>query len=361
MFEALGIETLTPRQASVMLGLLLGVLFGVLAEVTRFCLRRAVAGDPAERRSAGGVWLAALVSAILGTQIAVVLGLISFDGHRFMAPDLPWLAVVAGGLLFGVGMVMTRGCISRLTVLLGSGNLRALLVLAVFAITAHSTLKGVLAPVRTTLGSATIPLGDMTSLAVLPGGALVWTALLVAVGVALAIRSGARPLHLGLAALLGLLVPAAWIGTGFVLFDEFDPIAMEGLSTTSSSAEGLFWLIASSSIPAGFGTGFIGGIVAGAFVGSVTSGPLSAGELQHPGANRALSVRRDPHGLRRCSGGRLHARRGPLRGADPILRGNPGDHVDRCWSRARRPGRRPRASCDSGAGRVAAIRRSPRA
>ncbi len=272
MFEALGIETLTPRQASVMLGLLLGVLFGVLAEVTRFCLRRAVAGDPAERRSAGGVWLAALVSAILGTQIAVVLGLISFDGHRFMAPDLPWLAVVAGGLLFGVGMVMTRGCISRLTVLLGSGNLRALLVLAVFAITAHSTLKGVLAPVRTTLGSATIPLGDMTSLAVLPGGALVWTALLVAVGVALAIRSGARPLHLGLAALLGLLVPAAWIGTGFVLFDEFDPIAMEGLSTTSSSAEGLFWLIASSSIPAGFGTGFIGGIVAGAFVGSVTSG-----------------------------------------------------------------------------------------
>ena len=32
---------------------------------------------------------------------------------------------------------------------LGGGNLRALLVISVFAITAHATLKGVLAPLRT--------------------------------------------------------------------------------------------------------------------------------------------------------------------------------------------------------------------
>ena len=45
-----------------------------------------------------------------------------------------WLSVVVGGLMFGVGMVLTRGCISRLTVLTASGNLRALTVVVIFAI-----------------------------------------------------------------------------------------------------------------------------------------------------------------------------------------------------------------------------------
>ncbi len=283
MFEALGIDYLTPQQASVFLGLFLGGAFGFLAEITRFCLRRAVAGDAQDRKPAAGVWLVALAAAVLGTQAAVATGLVSFESHRFLTPELPWLAIVIGGLLFGSGMVLTRGCISRLTVLLGSGNLRALTVLLVFAVTAHATLKGILAPLRTTLGSVTVPLGDFTSLAALPGGALIWTALIVATCATLAVRSGARPLHLGLAALLGLLVPMAWVGTGFVLFDEFDPISMEGLSTTSSSAEGLFWLIASTSIPAGFGTGFIGGIIVGALVSSVASGRFHPQSFGAPG------------------------------------------------------------------------------
>ena len=91
-------------------------------------------------------WLAALATAILGTQLAVAQGLISFADHRFLSPDLPWLAIVAGGLMFGAGMVLTRGCVSRLTVLTGSGNLRAALVLVVFAVIAHATLKGRVGP-----------------------------------------------------------------------------------------------------------------------------------------------------------------------------------------------------------------------
>ncbi len=271
MFESLGFENLTAPQAALWLGVILGLLFGALAEVTRFCLRRAVAGDVAERRSAAGVWAVALAAAIVGTQYAMMSGLLDFSDHRFFVSDLPVAAIVLGGLMFGAGMVLTRGCVSRLTVLAGSGNLRAVFVLIVFAVTAHATLKGVLAPIRTTFGSVTISLGETVSLASLPGGTALWAALLVVAALAIALRSGARPSHLGLAVLLGLLVPAGWVGTGFVLFDDFDPVVLETLSFTSPAADALFWTIASTSIPAGFGTGLIGGVFAGAMVLAILS------------------------------------------------------------------------------------------
>ena len=167
---------LTAPQAAIWFGLILGAAFGLLAEITGFCFRRTVSGPVAERRPALGLWLVAVVASLIGTQGAVAAGLISFEEHRFFAADLPVLAIIAGGLLFGAGMVLTRGCVSRLTVLTGTGNLRALLVLVVFAITAHATLKGVLAPLRVALGSVTVPL-QSAGLSALPGGAWVWTAL----------------------------------------------------------------------------------------------------------------------------------------------------------------------------------------
>jgi uncharacterized membrane protein YedE/YeeE len=268
MFETLGLSIPAP-EAVVYFGLLLGLVFGALAQITRFCLRRAVAGDEGERRSAGGVWALALASALVGVQGAVAAGWIGFGDHRFLAADLPVLAIVVGGLAFGAGMVLTRGCVSRQTVLLASGNLRSLTVLLVFAVVAHATLKGVLAPIRTAIGSVTMPLGDFTSLAALPGGATVWTVLIAAVLVLFAARSGARPRDLALACLIGALAAIGWIGTGFILYDEFDPVALESLSFTSPAADTIFWTIASSAVPATFGVGLIGGTLLGAFVAAL--------------------------------------------------------------------------------------------
>lgn len=260
MFEELGFETLTAPQVVVLLALGVGVLFGALAERTAFCFRRGLVGT--DRRAAMGVWLAALATALIGTQAAVFGGVISFGDHRFMNADLPWLAIVTGGVLFGAGMVLTRGCLSRLTVLTGTGNLRALTVLLIFAITAHATLKGVLAPLRTTLGSVILPLEST----VLPGNPLLWTGLIAVAAAFVALRSGNRARTLGLAGGLGLLVPLAWVGTGYVLYDDFDPVAMESLSFTAPAADTLFWTVASTSISPGFGVGLIGGVLAGALV-----------------------------------------------------------------------------------------------
>ena len=270
MFEWFEFESLTPVQASLIFALILGVAFGVLAEITRFCLRRAVVGS--DRKQAAGTWLMALAVAMAGTGWAMWAGLISFADHRFTTSELPILALILGGAAFGVGMVLTRGCASRLAILSGSGNLRAIFVLVLFAITAHATLKGVLSPIRTTLGQFTLSVGDYGTLAALPGGALFWSALICLAALAIALRSGNRPGQLALAALLGALVPLAWVGTGFVLFDDFDPISMESLSFTSPAAESLFYTIASTAISPGFGPGLLGGAIAGAALSALIFG-----------------------------------------------------------------------------------------
>ena len=281
MFESLGFEELTPLGASVLLGLALGGVYGALAQRSAFCLRRSLVGQWRDCLPALGTWVMGLATAIAGTRVAVAAGLVSFDAHRFLAPDLPVASALVGGALFGAGMVLAGGCVSRLTVLVGSGNLRALLVLLVFAVAAHATMKGVLAPLRETLGAATVHGGGAAALTALPGSEA-WPLGLALAAVVLALRSGARASHLAMAGAIGLLVPLGWIGTGFVLLDDFDPIPLQSMGFTGPTADTLFWTVAATSIPAGFGTGLVAGVAAGALAAALAAGEFRWESLEGP-------------------------------------------------------------------------------
>ncbi|MEL6618346.1 MAG: YeeE/YedE thiosulfate transporter family protein [Pseudomonadota bacterium] len=262
-------------------GALLGLVFGAAAQISRFCLRRAVAGDAEERKGAGAVWLTALAAAVLGFAGAQALGLVALDGHRLLSSELPLAALVSGGLAFGVGMVLTRGCVSRLSVLSATGNLRAVFVLLVFAITAHATLKGVLAPVRTSLGALTVasPAGSLADTPLL----LAAFVLAVLLGAALLIRaSRPRVTHLILGAVIGLVAVAGWVGTSVLLQDAFEPLTVQSAAFTLPWSDTLFWTIASTAIPAGFGVGFVGGVLGGAFLSAAVRGELALQGFEAP-------------------------------------------------------------------------------
>ncbi len=266
--------------AQLLIGLALGLAFGVAAQVSRFCLRRAVVAGP-DRDAALGTWLSALAVAIAGTTLVTGLGWVDLSDHRQMVSDLPLAALMVGGLAFGIGMVLTRGCISRLTVLGGTGNLRALTVLVIFAIVAHATLKGVFAPLRVGLGGATLEAG-IGSLAELPGGAVTWAALLVAGLVAAIAWLRPRPLHVMMAGAIGALVVAGWVATGWLFFDAFEPQPVQSMAFTSTWADSLFWTVASTSIPAGFGVGLVGGVFAGGFLSALVRRELSLESFESP-------------------------------------------------------------------------------
>lgn len=276
MLYEMELLSLPPAQAALILGGLLGLIFGALAQVSRFCFRRGLVGPASERRPALGLWLVALLVAVLGTQALVFAGVLDVSDHRLAASNVPVLAILLGGALFGAGMVLTRGCVSRLTVLAGTGNLRAWMVLAVFGLVAHAAMKGVFAPLRVAVTSVTVDMGSSVLLG--PVG-------LIAVLVAIAALIWAnRPTLKGalLGTAIGVLAPLGWFGMGVALFDEFDPVALQSLSFTLPWAETLFWIVASSAVPAGFGVAFVGGVIAGAFLSAALRGELALHSFETP-------------------------------------------------------------------------------
>ena len=71
MFDQLGFDNLTPKLASVIFALVIGLIFGSISQRIKFCFRRSIVGSGQERKSAQGVWFAALASAIIGTQLLI--------------------------------------------------------------------------------------------------------------------------------------------------------------------------------------------------------------------------------------------------------------------------------------------------
>ncbi|MEZ5855219.1 MAG: YeeE/YedE thiosulfate transporter family protein [Hyphomicrobiaceae bacterium] len=120
-------------------GLLIGICFGALVAQTNFCAMGGVSdlvllGDG--RRM--GAWLLAGATAVVGTQALAAAGHVTLANAIYVTQHLNWLGHIAGGLAFGIGMVLAGGCVSRNLVRAGRGDVRALVVLAVVSLSALS-------------------------------------------------------------------------------------------------------------------------------------------------------------------------------------------------------------------------------
>lgn len=118
----------------------LAVLLGASAQASRFCLqgglREAMVESDPRRLSAYFVAVGAALVMVGLLQFALGMG---FEPTRppYLSADLMWGRNVVGGLLFGVGMVLTRGCPLRTLVRVGQGSVQALVLLAVMAAAAY--------------------------------------------------------------------------------------------------------------------------------------------------------------------------------------------------------------------------------
>lgn len=134
------------------LGFVLGVAFGALTSATRFCTLGAVAditgmNDWSRLR----MWALAIAVAILGTQGMAAAGLIDLSKTFYTGGSLRWLSHIVGGLMFGIGMPLASGCGARLLTRLGAGNLKSLVVLVFFGLSAYMALRGLFGLWRVTL------------------------------------------------------------------------------------------------------------------------------------------------------------------------------------------------------------------
>lgn len=124
-------------------GLLIGLLFGGVANKTNFCTMGAIS-DVVNMEHWGRMrmWLLALAVAIIGTSVLSYMGLVDLSKSIYQRPTVPWLSLIVGGTLFGIGMTLAGGCVNKNLIRVGGGNLRSLVVLIIVAISGYMTLKG---------------------------------------------------------------------------------------------------------------------------------------------------------------------------------------------------------------------------
>lgn len=294
------IDSLGEPGTAAVIGLGLGLAFGILAERTGFCTRSA-ALELSRGKIAGmlPLWLIAFATTILLTQSLIAANMLSVVDTRFFGTPQSLSGAIVGGVLFGVGMVMTRGCASRLLVLGVSGNLRALFSIAIIAAVAWATYQGPLVPARNAVASllmtssigtndlgVALGTGSITGLAA--GGILA----VLAIAAAIAFRLSPLKVIGGLA--VGVIVPAGWYLTYQFSLQVFDPIQPDSLSYMRPLANTLNYAGSGGSEEfLSTDVGLIAGTVAGAFLSAILFGGFRIRTFAEPGT---------PHWLRYVGG-----------------------------------------------------------
>lgn len=274
MLESL-IETYGESTVLAAGGAMVGLLFGFFAQRSRFCLRAAVIDFWHMRFGEKlSIWLLTFSSAVIAVQLLVLMGWLQSDNARQISATGSLSGALLGGLLFGVGMILTRGCASRLLVLSANGNLRALLAGLIFAVTAQASLGGVLSPLREEMASWwTIDGGvsrdilaslELNHVAGLVFGVIWAIAALYFVRLNQNISKWIWIASIG----TGLMVAAAWGFTQLVLNHSFDAIQIQGLTFSGPSAEWLMRVVDTPTAEFGFDAGMLPGVFLGSLIGA---------------------------------------------------------------------------------------------
>jgi len=289
-------EVANPTSLVVWGGFVLAFIFGAVANKTNFCTMGAVS-DVVNMAHWGRMrmWLLTIAVAMLGANLLYYFGLIDLSKSVYARPSLPWLSLIVGGAIFGVGMTIAAGCANKNLVRLGGGSVRSLVVLVFLAISAYMTLKGLFGQWRSSfLDPVTIDLtqwgltgqslpqvfAKMTGMA--EKTSLVVTMSVVSLGLFAFVLKDKRFRSNGVqligSVVLGLLVIGAWYLTGNLGYGE-NPETLEtvyfGTNTrtlesfsfvapTAYSLE-LLMLWTDKSMRVTFGIASAAGVVLGSF------------------------------------------------------------------------------------------------
>lgn len=265
-------------------GLTVGMLFGVTAQQSRFCLRAAtLAFWRGHWDSSVAVWLMAFSAALLVTQGLILTGNLDADRIRQLTTNGTLSGAVIGGALFGVGMVLARGCASRLLVLSATGNLRALITGLALTLVAQASLRGILSPARLELSQLwVVPPETRNMLEHTPEG-LIW--LLGPAGLVLALwlahRNALQTWTILCALGVGAAIALGWALTNLVAVQSFEIVAVQSVTFTGPSTDTLMALIHTPSITPSFALGLVPGVFVGALVAALVSGQFVVEGFEH--------------------------------------------------------------------------------
>jgi uncharacterized membrane protein YedE/YeeE len=237
------------------LAFLLATVFGAVATRVNFCTMGAISdfvnfGDTRRLR----MWLLAIAVAIAGAAALQVTGQVDLSKTLYTGNRVAWLSLLVGGFLFGFGMTLGSGCGSKTLIRVGGGNLKSLIVLVFFAISAYMTLKGLFAlwrsvaldPVRFDVAAIGAKTSDLPAiLAALGAGSAVrlWLPFAIAAAIAAWVLGSrdfrATPEMIVGGIVIGAVIVGGWYVSGHLGYVAEDPATLEEkfVATNSGRAE----------------------------------------------------------------------------------------------------------------------------
>jgi uncharacterized membrane protein YedE/YeeE len=271
-------------------GFIIGTVFGFIVYRTNFCTMGSLSdllsfGDYRRFRA----WLLAAAVAIIGTQFFQYIGAVDLTASMYLRPTVSWVGNVLGGLLFGFGMVLAGGCVSRNLARLGGGDIGSLVVLIVTGLFAYMAIGGLIGPLR----AAVVAFGEInlqpmgatdqslgTIFAALSGLEAARASVLVSLIIVAAVlfyclkdsQFRSSPPHLLAGIGIGLCVAFGWALTGLA-FDELADTPVQPISLTyvRPAGDAIEYLTRFTALGLpGFGVVTVFGAIGGSFLAAVS-------------------------------------------------------------------------------------------
>ncbi|MDK3017163.1 YeeE/YedE family protein [Pseudodonghicola flavimaris] len=286
------VERIGESPTAAVFGLITGITFGIAAQRSRFCLRAAtVEFARGQLGDKVAVWLLTFSTALVWVQGAQLLGLMDSTEARMMAVPGSWSGAVIGGLMFGAGMVLARGCSGRLLVLAATGNLRSVVSGLIFAVVAQMSLSGLLSPLRDRLAALWITPGGrnmnlLASLGLPDWGGLAIGLAIAALALVLSRRNRIGAGRLIFASGVGFSVALGWVLTYSLAQVAFEPTQIESATFTGPSAHTLMFFLDRGAV-----LEFDVGLVPGVFIGAMIAA-WSAGEMRLQAFDGPVTMRK---------------------------------------------------------------------
>jgi uncharacterized protein len=265
-----------------LLGFILGIALGFVARRGRFCtlgaIEDAVYGNDKRRLR---TWLIAVAVAIVGVHALEIAGHLDLSRAIYTGPRIEWGGAIVGGLLFGLGMALVGTCGFGTLLRLGGGDLKALVVFLVVALTAMATMRGAAGLLRLlAIDPLSYELAGRTSQRIpellgLTGAMAALFPFLVATAIAaLACTAGffRSGWSIATGATIGIMVVLGWWATGVVGFDPFDTRRVESFSFVAPLGETLLYVMLSTGLRLDFPVGAVVGVIVGAFLAARLAG-----------------------------------------------------------------------------------------
>lgn len=270
-------------------GLAIGTVFGMIVFYTNFCTMGSISdimnfGDKRRFRS----WLLAGWTAILGVFLLQQIGVMDPHNSMYLTTNFGWLGNVIGGLMFGIGMVLSGGCVSRNLVRAGGGDLRSLLLLFVIGVFGFMTIGGILGPFRVDwFAVGTVNLSDsgmqsqsvgaflarFTGMEVAKSESIaLWTIVVLMGAFIFSSKQFLKSPALLFAGFgIGLCVVAGWFLTGLAQDDFADvPVALASLTYVRPTGDTIDYLMRFTAFEyASFGVVTTFGALLGGFLGAL--------------------------------------------------------------------------------------------